>query len=290
MKKIWIPLLALLFILAACSEDDAKSEETEESVTTVEVGEVTSGALTIDKNFYGRSTPVQSTPVMAPMVGEVDSLEVSNGDQVEEGDVIMTIIGAETRQSLEIVAQNDGELTSLTASEGSMVSNTDPVAVIAELDQLKIQVDVTAANLELFKMDEEVAIQFTGDEESAVATVDYIPALPNESGLFPVELTLKNDEEKWKAGMVAVLTLTEERIEDTLLIPTASLIEEGDESFVFLVDDDTVKKTLVTVTKTETDVTAIEAELEAGNKIVTNGQLTLSDGSKIKVANGGSES
>ncbi|WP_117168438.1 efflux RND transporter periplasmic adaptor subunit [Paraliobacillus sediminis] len=290
MKKIWIPLLALLFILAACSENDAESEETEESVTTVEVGEITSGDLTIDKNFYGRSTPTQTTPVMAPMAGEVDSLDVSNGDQVEEDDVIMTIIGAETGQSFEIVAQSDGEVTSLTATEGAMVSNTDPVAVIADLEQLKIQVDVTAANLELFKKDEEVAIQFTGDEESSVATVDYIPSLPNESGLFPVELMLENEDNQWIAGMVAVLTLTEERMEDTLLIPTASLIEEGDESFVFLVEDDTVRKVLVTVTKTETDVTAIEAELEEGNEIVTSGQLTLSDGSKIKVANGGSES
>lgn len=290
MKKIWIPLLALLFILAACSDDDAESEETEESVTTIEVGEVSSGDLTIDKSFYGRSTPAQTTPVMVPMAGKVDSLDVSNGDQVEEDDVIMTIIGAETGQSFEIVAQNDGEITGLTAAEGAMVSNTEPVAVIADLDQLKIQVDVTASNLELFKMDEEVAIQFTGDEESSVATVDYIPSVPNESGLFPVELKLENDDKQWKAGMVAVLTLTEKRIEDTFLIPTASLIEEGDESFVFLVDGDTVKKALVTVTKIETDVTAIEAELEKGNKIVTSGQLTLSDGSKIKVANGGSES
>ncbi|WP_112182174.1 MULTISPECIES: efflux RND transporter periplasmic adaptor subunit [Paraliobacillus] len=290
MKKIWMPLLALLFVLVACTEEDAETEETEESVTTVEVGEVSKGNLTIDKNFYGRSTPVETTPIMAPMAGEVDSLEVSNGDQVEEDDVLMTIIAAETGQSFEIVAQNDGEVTSLTATEGSMVSNTDPVAVIADLDQLTIQVDVTGTNLELFEMDEEVEIRFADEEESSTATIDYIPSLLNESGLFPVELVVDNEENQWKAGMVAVVSLTEERIEDTLLIPTASLIEEGDESFVYLVDGDTVSKTLVTVIKSQTDVTAIEAELEEGNEIVTSGQLTLSDGSKIQVANGGSES
>lgn len=289
MKKIWMPLLALLFVLVACSEEETDTGS-EERITPVEVGEVSQGDLVIEKNLYGRSTPEKTTAVMTPMVGEVDSLEVTNGEQVEKDDPIMTIIGAETGRSFEIVATADGEVTSLRATEGDMISTSDPVAIIAELSHLKVQVDVTAANLALFQGKEEVAIQFSGDEESTVATVKNVPALPNETGLFPVELLVENTGDKWSVGMVAVVTVSEKTITDTLLIPTTALIEEEEEAYVYLVEGDKVTKKVVTVTEMKTDVTAIEADLKAGDQLVISGQLTLTDGSKISIAKEESES
>ncbi|WP_347836659.1 hypothetical protein [Gracilibacillus sp. JCM 18860] len=43
-------------VLVACSEDDKEEKETER-VTPVELGEVTQGNLTMDRTFYGRTTP-----------------------------------------------------------------------------------------------------------------------------------------------------------------------------------------------------------------------------------------
>ncbi|GGM32376.1 hypothetical protein GCM10011351_18090 [Paraliobacillus quinghaiensis] len=291
MKKIWIPLVALLLFLAACTNDTEETGEQEEIVTPVEVGQVTQGDVSVEKRLYGRATPKQTTPVMTPMAGEVDTIEVANGDEVEEDDVILTIIAAQTGREIEITAPADGIVTNMEASEGGMISNSDPVAIIAKLDELSLQVDVTANDLNLFEKDQEVDVNFSGDEKTSTATVDYVSSLPNNTGLYPVKLTVDNPDYQWKAGMVAVLTLSEKTIEDTLVIPTTALIEEEEESFVYVVEDnDTVSKTTVTVIETQSDVTAIEAELEEGDRVVTSGQLTLSDGSKVSVNEEGSES
>ena len=291
MKKLWIPLVALLLFLAACTNDTEETEEQEERVTPVEVGQVTQGDVTVEKSLYGRSTPKQTTPVMIPIAGEVDTIEVANGDQVEEDDLIMTVIAAQTGREMEVVAPVDGVVTNMEAAEGDMISNSNPVAVIAKLAELTIQVDVTANNLNFFENDKEVNVHFSGDEETSVATVDSVSSLPNNTGLYPVKLTVDNPDYQWKAGMVAVLTLNEKTIADTLVIPTTALIEEEDESFVYVVEDnDTVSKTIVTVIETQSDVTAIEAELEEGGRVVTSGQLTLTDGSKVSLNEEGSES
>ncbi|WP_079710609.1 efflux RND transporter periplasmic adaptor subunit [Paraliobacillus ryukyuensis] len=287
MKKLSLLLVALLLLLAACTEDDsATEEETQKSVTTVEVDEVTQGDITIDKSFYGRTSPVQTTPVMAPMAGELDSLDVENGEQVKEDDDLLTIIGAETGRSMTITASNDGEITSLSAKEGDMVSTENAIAVIADLSELTVELTVTANNLRLFEEDAEVDVHFSDAEDETTATVDYIGTLPNDTGLYPIELTLDNEDNQWQPGIVAEVVVPENTVEDTLIVPTTAIVDEDDASYVYVVNEDNVTKTEITVTESQTNQTAIEGELSEGDQVVTSGQLTLSDGAKISISDG----
>lgn len=285
MKKITVLLAALLLVLVACSEENSETEE-QDRETTVEIAEVSQGNMSIDKSFYGRTSPIQATPVMVPMAGEVDSIDVSNGDQVEEDDELLTIIAAETGRTITLSASGDGEVTGLSAKEGDMISTEAPVATIADLTELTLEITVTSNNLSLFEADQEVSVQFADEAESVTATVDYVSALPNDSGLHPVTLTVDNADEKWRAGAVAEVIVAENTVEDTLIVPTAALVEEDDATFVYVVHDEMVTKTEITVTDSQTDKTAIDGDLAEGDQVVVSGQLTLADGAKVSIADG----
>ncbi|WP_163969535.1 efflux RND transporter periplasmic adaptor subunit [Oceanobacillus halotolerans] len=288
MKKwiIGITLLSLL-VLAACNQEEDANEEEAEPVIPVETEEVTVSDLIIQKSVYGRTAPNTATPIMVQTPGEVDTLEVENGDIIEEDDVIATIQTAAGNQT--IYAPEDGEIINLTAEEGAMATSEEPLAVIADLDTMKLQFSVTAGVRDLFE--KEAIHKVVIGENEYEAEITTIDKMPDDTGLYPVEATIDNEEGDVLPGMVAELTVPESRVTDAIIVPTEAIVEESDETFVYVIEDDVANKAAVTITETQSDKTAIEGDTIAeGDQVVTNGQLTLSDQSKVNVTEEGNES
>ncbi len=279
----------MICLLAACgqgNDDDPNAGEQadeEMAATPVEVGKVSQGDLVKRKQFYGRTMPTASTPVVPPVAGEIDQLNIAKGEMVEEDDVIAMITRADQGGTIDITAPASGQITSLEAREGSIVSNTEPLAVIIDLDTIQIQLGVTANNLDLFNNRKSATVHFNDIELETTATVEHVASVSDETGLYPIEFEVDNPDKKIKAGMVATIFIKEIAVEDTLLIPTEALVEQTNQTFVYVVDGGQVKKTDVTVTESQTSQTAIEASLREGDTIVTGGQLTLTDGASVRI-------
>src|SRR5690625_476840 len=90
MKKqlLAITAIVLISLLAACNDDDDTKVEEEDVMVPVETIEAVKEDFVIHKSIYGRVEPAQSTPIIAQLPGEIDALEVKNGDQVEKDDHI----------------------------------------------------------------------------------------------------------------------------------------------------------------------------------------------------------
>ncbi|SHM61325.1 efflux RND transporter periplasmic adaptor subunit [Gracilibacillus kekensis] len=282
MKRLLLLLLIVIITLVACSENNNEEEEQVERVTPVEVGEVTKGDLVMERNFYGRTMPNQTTPIIPSVAGEIDELEVENGDKVEEDDEIATI--SSPQGTIKVEAPSTGIITELAAQEGSMVSNQEPLAVIIDLEQLTVQLQVPDVQLELFEKGKQVTLLLeSAEEETHEAEIEYVANAANEAGLFPIDLSFDNETTHYKAGVIATVVLEDTVIEDSLLIPTTALVEDNDETYVFTTDGETATKVEVTVQATQSQTTAVQAELNEGDQIITSGQLTLVDGNKINV-------
>ncbi len=282
MKRLLLLLMIVIITLVACSENSEEEEDQVERVTPVETGEVTTGDLVMERTFYGRTMPNQTSPVIPSVAGEIDELEVENGDKVEEDDEIATI--SSPQGNIKVEAPATGTISQMEAKEGSMVSNQDPLAMVIDLEQLTVQLQVPDVQLDLFEKGKEVTLLLqSAEEETHEAEIEYVADSANEAGLFPIDLSFDNETTHYKAGVIATVVLEDTVIEDSLLIPTAALVEENDETYVYVVEEDTAKKIEVTVQATQSEVTAIQAELNEGDQIITSGQLTLVDGSKISV-------
>lgn len=285
MKKIVFIALAVMLIglLGACSQDDETTEKKGNTPAPVETAKAEQGDLVIEKTIYGRTAPASSTPIMLPAPGKISSLEVENGDKVDEDDLIATLSGGQS-----IYAPKAGEIANLNAEAGSIVSDTDPLAVIADFDTLKIQFTVTADELDLFK--KEAKHDAVIDGEKVEAEITSIGKLPDDTGLYPVEATFDNQDGDFVSGVVAKLSVPEKKVKDTIIVPTAAVVNGNGESFVFVVKDDQAVKTNVTIKETQSEQTAIKGEVDKDALIVTSGQTTLTDGSKVNVVKEGNES
>ncbi|RLL42936.1 efflux RND transporter periplasmic adaptor subunit [Oceanobacillus piezotolerans] len=281
-RLIILIVIMLLIILAACNREEANETEEEERITAVEVAEVTEGDFTLEREVYGRTSPNRTTPVMVQAPGEVKSLGVSNGEIVEEGELVATILTAAGNQS--ITANSDGEITSLAVEEGDLASAEEPLAILAEMNPMKLDITATAKVRELFTVKEMVKVLLEGEEFEG--TVTKVDSMPDDTGLYPITVTVNNEEGGILPGIIGTIIIPDERIESAILVPTEAIVEENEEAYVYVVKDDIAEKRAVTILAAGSDVTAIEGDVKPKDSVITTGQLTLSDGKQVKVTGG----
>ncbi len=284
MKRWMIGITAvfLIGILAACNQDEDTNQEVEKRVIPVETQEAKNDNLVIERSLYGRAAASSTSQIMLQAAGELDSLEVENGEMVEEDDLIATISTPAGNQNIR--ASRDGEVTQLRAAEGDMVSAEEPFAVIADLDELKLNFTVTSDVVGLLKTGDTYQVEAADKEyEAEISSVD---SMPGENGLYPVQATLSNEEKDLLPGVIASMKIPEETISDAIIVPTEAVNQENEESFVFLVKDNKAERVVVTVLETQSENTAIEGDVSEGDQIIVSGHLGLTDGDQVSVTGG----
>ncbi|WP_010531611.1 efflux RND transporter periplasmic adaptor subunit [Lentibacillus jeotgali] len=289
MRKLFLPAAAIVLIgmLAACSQNEDNSEEQEEQVTAVETAEATSGDLVIEKSLYGRTEPSSTIPVTLQSAGEITELEVENGDTVEEDDHLATIQTAAGSQN--IYARKAGEIAQLTAEEGSMASpDSGPLMVIADFDPMTINLTVAAETLDLLETGDTYPVMI--DDQEYEAEVTSVSSMPDDTGLYPVEAEVSNEGSNILTGVVASMNVPENRVNDTIILPTEAVVTESGASFVYVVKDNQAVKTNVTVQESQSEETAVKGDVAEGDQVVVNGLLTLSDGMEVNVTEEGDNS
>ena len=120
-----------------------------------------------------------------------------------------------------------------------------------------------------------------GDTRRANGQVTMIEnSVDAPTGTVPVRATMPNpDELLWPGTLVSVqLTFREE---DAVTVPSAAVQVSQTGSFVFVVTDGTANVQPVTVARTVGGESVIASGLKGGETVVTNGQLQLSNGTKV---------
>ncbi|WP_017185342.1 efflux RND transporter periplasmic adaptor subunit [Alkalibacillus haloalkaliphilus] len=284
MKK-WMLILAVLsvFILSACNEET--DEEEVETVTPVEVEEVTVEDFSVTKSFTARSMPNDQVPVLAEAPGEVEELFVERGDEVEEGDVIAEY--SSQYGWMEIETPIDGIIQELNLQEDRMVTTEEPAAVVVNTDPLVLHFQLTANNRDLIEVGDDVRYKVSQADRDGEAEVTYIASTAGESGLFDVESEVEQTDAPVPSGLTAQVKIDEVIESDAYVVPTEAIVERGADQFVYIVENDEAIRVDVDVIAMQSQYTAIEPLADdiiaEGDTVVTRGQLTIEDGQTVRI-------
>ena len=273
-----IMAICLIGLLVACSNNNTDEDKTE-SIIPVETITAQEDEIVVNRTLSGRTAPNRTTPVMVEVPGEIEELNVENGDKVEEDEVLATLKTPAGNQ--DITAPKSGEVAELELDEEDVATDSDPFAVIIDMEKLKINYDVTSNVRSL--MEKDMILDTVVDDETYETTITSIGSIPGETGLYPVEGVVENVDDQLIPGLVVKTSVPEKRIKDTIVVPTEAIIEESDGAFVYLVEDNVALKTEITIKESQSDVTAIEGDVKVDDEVVINGQLTLSDGREVEV-------
>src|SRR5699024_7393730 len=125
-------------------------------------------------------------------------LEVEEGDNVKEDDLIAKLKRQAGVQNIR--ASKHGTIVNLEVSVGDMVSDEDPLAIIADLDTMKVSFDVSSSEHSLFSKENKRKI-FSEDKEYE-AEITKVGSMPGETGLFSIQAKVDSEDADILSGTV----------------------------------------------------------------------------------------
>jgi len=186
-----------------------------------------------------------------------------------------------------------GRTGSLRVREGNLVrsSDTSPLVTINQIRPILVRFAVPAANLQAIQRyrnaGDTIAVRaepVTGGSPSSGTlafvdnAVDTATGTIMLKGLFP-----PTDGALWPGEFVNVRTRL--YVEpDALVVPSSAVVSGQQGSFVFVIQPDSSAATRpVKVTRSAGDLAVVTGEIKPGDRVVTDGQLRLRQGSKVQI-------
>ena len=121
--------------------------------------------------------------------------------------------------------------------------------------------------------------------EFAATIVRISPTIDSSNGTFRATAFVDNKDGFLVPGMFARFTVSYEKHEDVLTVPTDAIVEEDNEMTVYVVADGEVTRRIVATGISANGQVEILGGLEEGEGIVVVGHSGLRDGSKVLASN-----
>ncbi len=188
-----------------------------------------------------------------------------------------------------IYAAADGFVSKKIANEGEVVGAGSPILAINETTQNNnylLKVGLTDKEWAAVKAGQKATVTLDGypDEKFDAFIFRKSQAADAALGSFQVELKLSLKKSKPAVGMFGKAEIKAEQSEDFIIIPYNSLIEaDGNKAFVFIVENNKVKRQSVTINKFENNKVFIKEGLQKTDQIVISNSAYLNEQSTIKI-------
>ncbi len=184
-----------------------------------------------------------------------------------------------------IISPISGVITTKQVEKGSFINVGNPIASIVDISRLKIKISVSESNIYQIKKGDKAKI--TSDiypEHSFDGHISFISDKGDDTHNYPVEIEMPNNGKfPLKAGTFVNAEVTIPGQTLALYIPRAALQGSSQDARVFVVENGkAVLKKIVVGMGTDADLEILSG-LKMGDKVVTTGQINLSDGKSVKI-------
>lgn len=173
------------------------------------------------------------------------------------------------------------------AGKGTAVSPASAPFTVVDLGSLRFSAEVDEADINRVKpgMNAKITLDaFPGEEfVTTVASINPAAQMTTTGGtIFPVLLSLKDTGKDVLIGMKGDVNIEVTSISKAITIPVEALFTENNDNFVYVVSNNTLKKTPITIgAQTDTEVEVVEG-LKAGEIVALSGSTQYTDGMAVR--------
>ncbi len=187
-----------------------------------------------------------------------------------------------------IVAPIDGRISAAAVKVGNFVRQADTAAMATINQMAPVYVSFTVPQKVLPEIRQALAAEtatieaiIPGEQKRANGQVTMIEnTVDMATGLATIRATMPNAQEVLWPGTLVTTELTL-RIEDSIVVPSTAVQVSQTGSFVFVINDNVAKVQPVKVARSVGNQSVIESGLNGGETVVTEGQLLLSNGTRV---------
>jgi RND family efflux transporter MFP subunit len=184
-----------------------------------------------------------------------------------------------------ITAPISGVLTNLTVQEGMTISPGFMIGEIQQIDPVKIRTLLTAEAAKKVRGKKELAFYVPGESRMYTGTVTYLAdVIDTQTNAYELNLSVSNPDKSLKPGMKVQVRLTEDKEEVATAVPTLSIVREGSDNYVFVLNGNKAEKRKVELGRLNGLDQEVLSGVSVGEKLIVSGQHQLKDGEEVKVA------
>jgi multidrug efflux system membrane fusion protein len=191
-----------------------------------------------------------------------------------------------------IAAPTSGRLGQLNVDQGNLVKDNDttPLVTISQVQPIYVTFSIPQRSLsDLRKYQAQGQLQVAAQPPQSTGQAERGELVFVDSGVDPTTGTIllkarfSNEAGRLTPGQFVnvVLRLTEEP--NAIVVPAPAVQSGQQGSFVYVIQPDhTVEARQVTVGQTVNQQTVIQKGLQAGDRVVVDGQFNLNPGAKVR--------
>jgi len=168
-------------------------------------------------------------------------------------------------------------------------SSAKPLLTIASTAVVRISLDLPMEQVRwLDKGDRAILnrINVLPGEQFEGVVSRFSSVLNKDSRMMRVEIDLKNPNNRLMPGYYGYVTLHLEDLPQMAVIPSSALLTEGNDSFVFVVNQGKTQKRIVKTSYKDGTIVGIESGVSPGEQVIQAGAGLLIDGQTVIAMNG----
>lgn len=181
----------------------------------------------------------------------------------------------------------DGVVSERRVKLGQTIAIGDSLFRITDTSQLVAYLSIPQTELGKFEAGHTATLTVDAmPHRSFTAEIVRIsPTIDRQNGTFRATALIGNDDHLLAPGMFARLSIAYEKHTNVMTIPASALLEDDDESAVFVVEDGVAIRRVITTGVMSGSVVEIVSGLGNDEVIVIAGQGALRDGSRVLMQN-----
>jgi membrane fusion protein (multidrug efflux system) len=186
-----------------------------------------------------------------------------------------------------IRAPIDGVISARYVKLGNSIDVGDPLFRVTSLDPLVAYLHVPEREYQHIDAGQLVGIEIDAlPGEPITATVTRVsPIVDPQTGTFKLTVEIEDSERRIKPGMFGRISVVYDVHENALQIPRSTIIEETGTMSVFVVEDGKAVRKIITTGYGNRGMVEIISGLTDGEQIVTVGQASLKQDTRVTVIN-----
>ncbi len=229
-----------------------------------------------------------SVSVFPDKAGKVSSIKVMLGSNVKRGDIIAYVDPSQPGERYNqspVYAPIAGSIISTPVKSGTTVTTSTTITKIGDINNLKITADIPERYVSFLKrgLKAKISVQAYPDITFDATVSRVSPVVDAASRTKQVILTFDERDSRINAGMFASIILYTKDYSGAVVMPADAVVTNEDQYYAYVVkNDSTVEKREVTLGETVDGIVQILSGLKEGDKVVIQGQTSLSNGAKVK--------
>ena len=248
-----------------------------------------------DRDYRSRLARIEANHRLAKLeydrIYSLDKKKITAASRLDEIEARLNDVSAQQKEAklalsrTRIMAPIKGQVNEIIAKQGSFLGVGDPVAQILRLSDVKVTVGIPESDVAFFlDLNEATVIIDALEKRRVTGKKVFLSRQPrNLARLFDLELEIPNTDGHILPGMFARVELIRAVHEKALVIPLYSVINQGDEQFVYIENDSSAKRTPVVLGQLVDWQVHITSGISANDKVIVVGHRLLNDGQPIEV-------